>query len=308
VVAWGDNFNGQCTPPEDLGPRIAVAGGFAHTFALEDTDCNANRIPDSLEDLAGRDCNGNTLPDSCDAALDILEDCNSNGLGDSCEKELSVSLASGQLSPIGYLASKTWTVQSAVRAQSPVTLTIRAHGDFGGLQEHARVRVGVGFDELALRNSFDCGIGGQAEQTFALTPEQFNAAIGIDGALRVVMEPSIAVDANGCNGGTWIEASLQYVGARPADCNANGLLDSCEIAAGYSPDANGNGVVDTCESLFLPCPADFNQSATVDGADLGVLLSAWGVSGQPGVDLNSDGRIDGADLGMLLSAWGPCAR
>jgi hypothetical protein len=143
--------------------------------------------------------------------------------------------------------------------------------------------------------------------TFTLTPQQFNAAIGADGALRVVMEPSIAVDPAGCNGGTWIEASFDYIGARPADCNANGLLDSCEIAAGYSPDSNQNGVVDTCESLLLDCPTDFNQSGSTDGADLGILLAAWGVTGQPGVDLNHDGVINGADLGQLLANWGTCA-
>jgi hypothetical protein len=124
------------------------------------------------------------------------------------------------------------------------------------------------------------------------------------------MEPSIAVDPAGCNantGGTWIEASLDYIGALPADCNANGLLDSCEIAAGYSPDSNQNGVVDTCESLLLDCPTDFNQSGSTDGADLGILLAAWGATGQPGVDLNHDGIINGADLGALLANWGVCA-
>ena len=124
------------------------------------------------------------------------------------------------------------------------------------------------------------------------------------------MEPSIAVDPAGCNantGGTWIEASLDYIGALPADCNANGLLDSCEIAAGYSPDSNQNGVVDTCESLLLDCPTDFNQNGSTDGADLGILLGAWGATGQPGIDLNHDGVINGADLGALLGSWGPCA-
>lgn len=130
--------------------------------------------------------------------------------------------------------------------------------------------------------------------------------IALDGTLRITMEPSIAVDASACPGGTWIEASLEYVGALPSDCNANGLLDSCEIAAGYSPDSNHNGVIDTCESLILPCPPDFNQDGTVNGADLGMLLSAWGVAGQPGIDLNGDGVISGADLGLLLSAWGTC--
>ena len=171
-----------------------------------------------------------------------------------------------------------------------------------------RVKIGPGFDEHALQNTTDCENPGiPSISTFTLTPEQFNAAIGADGALRVVMEPSIAVDPAGCNGGTWIEASLDYIGALPADCNANGLLDSCEIAAGYSPDSNQNGVIDTCESLLLDCPTDFNQSGSTDGADLGILLAAWGATGQPGVDLNHDGIINGADLGALLAGWGVCA-
>lgn len=52
------------------------------------------------------------------------------------------------------------------------------------------------------------------------------------------------------------------------------------------------------------CPADLNRSGQVDGADLGVLLSGWGGTGQ--ADLNVDGTVDGADLGVLLSGWGPC--
>jgi hypothetical protein len=53
-----------------------------------------------------------------------------------------------------------------------------------------------------------------------------------------------------------------------------------------------------------------NESALVplclaDGADLGLLLGAWGGEAQP-ADLNVDGTIDGADLGLLLGAWGDC--
>lgn len=36
------------------------------------------------------------------------------------------------------------------------------------------------------------------------------------------------------------------------DCNANGILDSCEIAADASLDANGNGVLDACETPQSP--------------------------------------------------------
>jgi hypothetical protein len=290
------------------GSYIRVVAGAYNSIAIANPDCDGNGIADATE-IAGHDCNNDSILDACNARYDTLEDCNNNGLGDTCEKELTLALHSSQLAPIGFNTNQTWTVQAATRAQSPVTLRIHGHGDFGGLQEYVRVKVGVGFDEHALQNTTDCenGSGTPSISTFTLTPEQFNAAIGADGALRVVMEPSIAVDPAGCNGGTWIEASLEYIGARPADCNANGLLDSCEIAAGYSPDSNQNGVVDTCESLLLDCPTDFNQSGSTDGADLGILLAAWGATGQPGVDLNHDGIINGADLGQLLANWGVCA-
>ncbi|MCP4939282.1 MAG: hypothetical protein GY921_08865 [Phycisphaeraceae bacterium] len=55
----------------------------------------------------------------------------------------------------------------------------------------------------------------------------------------------------------------------------------------------------------IPCPADLNGDGTVGGADLGLLLAAWGTA-DPAADLNGDGNVDGGDLGLLLSAWGPC--
>jgi len=308
VRCWGWNEFGQCNTPVDLGACSSVAAGAYYSIALINPDCDGNGITDVAE-IAGHDCNADFILDACNARYDTIEDCNNNGLGDTCEKQLSLALHSGHLSPIGFNANQTWTIPAAARAASPITLVIHGHGDFGGLQEYVRVKLDAGFDEHAIQNTMDCefGSGTASVSTFTLTPEQFNAAIGADGALRVVMEPSIAVDPAGCNGGTWIEASLDYIAARPADCNANGLLDSCEIAAGYSPDSNQNGVIDTCESLLLDCPTDFNQSGSTDGADLGILLGAWGATGQPGVDLNHDGIINGADLGALLGSWGLCA-
>ncbi len=52
------------------------------------------------------------------------------------------------------------------------------------------------------------------------------------------------------------------------------------------------------------CPSDLSGDGSVDGADLGLLLSGWGSSGTG--DLNGDGQTDGSDLGLLLSSWGPC--
>jgi predicted outer membrane repeat protein len=66
-------------------------------------------------------------------------------------------------------------------------------------------------------------------------------------------------------------------------------------------DNGGNTVAEACSA---PCVADLNSDGVVNGADLGLMLAAWGGSGD--ADLNGDGAVNGADLGLMLAAWGPC--
>jgi hypothetical protein len=55
-----------------------------------------------------------------------------------------------------------------------------------------------------------------------------------------------------------------------------------------------------------PCPGDISGDGVVDGADLGLLLAAWGPCAGCAADVNFDGIVDGADLGVVLASWGPC--
>ncbi len=48
---------------------------------------------------------------------------------------------------------------------------------------------------------------------------------------------------------------------------------------------------------------DLDGSGSVDGADLGMLLSAFGTAGGT-ADLDGNGSVDGGDLGVMLAAWG----
>ena len=75
---------------------------------------------------------------------------------------------------------------------------------------------------------------------------------------------------------------------------------------GFDPD-NPTMVTLTVEPS-TDCPADLNDDGTVDGADLAILLDAWGSCGKGAcpADLNASGTVDGADLAILLDAWGPC--
>ncbi len=52
----------------------------------------------------------------------------------------------------------------------------------------------------------------------------------------------------------------------------------------------------------LPVFADINGDGIVDGADLGLLLAAFG-TGDSSADLDFSCTVDGADLGLLLSNW-----
>lgn len=49
-------------------------------------------------------------------------------------------------------------------------------------------------------------------------------------------------------------------------------------------------------------PGDLNGDGVVNGADLSILLAAWG-SDDPAADLDGNGVVGGADLTILLSDW-----
>jgi hypothetical protein len=99
-----------------------------------------------------------------------------------------------------------------------------------------------------------------------------------------------AVAYGNANGG-----ALRTAQQVPASVDGNGNLDGLEYA-----------VVDLCAiGASGCCSGDLDADGTVGGADLGLLLSAWGTGGGAS-DLDGDGSVGGGDLGLLLSAWGTC--
>jgi hypothetical protein len=87
------------------------------------------------------------------------------------------------------------------------------------------------------------------------------------------------------------------------DCNANGLLDACEIPSHPNWDRNHDGILDACQ-----CIADISGNGSVDGVDLAAILAAWGSAGngKTGTDIDGDGIVGGSDLAIVLGSWGPC--
>lgn len=77
------------------------------------------------------------------------------------------------------------------------------------------------------------------------------------------------------------------------------------IVGGWS---DGGGNIFSTEPCAPPCPGDIVRDGAVNGADLAIILVAWGTSGSqyPGADIDGNSVVNGADLGAILAAWGQC--
>jgi hypothetical protein len=71
------------------------------------------------------------------------------------------------------------------------------------------------------------------------------------------------------------------------------------VAPASATDADGNLIPDACEAV----PGDLDGNGVVNGADLTLLLNAWGTCSGCPADLNGDGSVGAADLAILLNAW-----
>jgi hypothetical protein len=97
------------------------------------------------------------------------------------------------------------------------------------------------------------------------------------------------------NGDVVLTAAVGIVGAGSSLAYV-GDLSILSASQTLTANITVEGVAD-CDAADLTC------DGIVDGADLGLLLGAWGAADCL-ADLNHDGSVDGADLGLLLAAWG----
>ena len=78
-----------------------------------------------------------------------------------------------------------------------------------------------------------------------------------------------------------------------ADCNGNGIADSCEIGSGLAEDCNGNDIPDSCDLL----------SGLLDDLDAdGLPDECYGCN----ADIQGDGQVNVNDVLEAISNWGPC--
>jgi hypothetical protein len=282
VACWGNNCYGQCNVPSGIGtpenPVASVAAGRYHTVALTFRDCNDNGVDDFVDIWQGtaEDCDGNGRPDACD--LGVLESDSYNGIPTARNRFV---FETADLTAIDPLADA-------------VTVTVQAVGEFATSSEFLTVFFDGGFLGFAFNaGGLDCVT---QTATFEIPRATWEAAAA-DGNRAFEIYASPAVDPAACPA-SQVSISVAYLGV-PIDCNANGVWDTCDIAAGNEADDNTNGIPDACDLAR----GDLDLDGCVGPADLGFMLSLWGIPNSPVGDLDGDGVIGASDLGILLANW-----
>ncbi len=257
----------QCTQPDgyvrtntDNCPSIANP---------EQTDCNANGIGDVCELAAGTafDCDNSGTLDTCEFSSDALADCDSDGRSDICEGAVIIAASSPLLAPFGNGFPATYTFSNLPKAyRGTPTLTLEATSDLSSSNEFIAVAIdGRAQEYFFTADGTDCPASPDiATRTFTIPA--LNALVA-DGTLTVSLLASGTVDAAQCAGGG-VRLRLNYDGLpASSDCNANGLLDSCEIGTGAAADCNGNGIPDACD-ISGGTSSDCNSNGALDSCDI----------------------------------------
>lgn len=96
---------------------------------------------------------------------------------------------------------------------------------------------------------------------------------------------------------------------RTSDVDDDGIDDLValtEVAGLVGGFTSGIGTVGP--EIETSCFGDINGDGIVNGGDLALVLSDWGVcSGSCPADFDGNGLVNGGDLAQVLAVWGPCS-
>lgn len=143
---------------------------------------------------------------------------------------------------------------------------------------------------------------------------QSRTDLGAFGPAAFSHSVAYAINDAGSIVGTSASRAVRWSGGTMFDLNAEipaGTGWKLAAATAISPGGRivGYGKYQAGLHAFLltpPCTGDINSDGQVNGSDLSVLLSQFGLKVTPGsgADINGDGVVDGADLSVFLSAFG----
>ena len=260
-------------------------------------DCNSNAVPDALDISAGtsEDCQPDGVPDECQQAIQIVKYRIDDG-SDETEVGLTQAGDFAWLNQFEVLEGGevlrelriAWG--SGFAAGSVVTVCVWSDPDQDGHPADARVLFrddlvfvqSPGTGSLQLIDIPDISLGAAGTRFFAgayavggmgVAPidtgapsaqRSWIAANGGSASLDLDNLSAAAVfgliDWYGIPGDWMIRGNAW----REVDCNGNGELDACDIAAGVSLDCQGDGVPDECQLAGSDC----NGNGVPDGCEL----------------------------------------
>lgn len=155
--------------------------------------------------------------------------------------------------------------------------------------------------------SLPCGFE-QASMTVTISSDDQGTAFLNGTAIAGLMtSPSnFGGDALGANGLpilTWPSVeTLSVTSQATFHAGLNELVFA--ICGDCSSDPTGIDFVATIEfEAPIGLDADFDDSGSVDGADLGVMLGSWGACPGCPADLDCNDVVNGGDVGLLLANW-----
>ena len=245
-------------------------------------DGDADGVPDSSDNCP--------LVPNADQA-----DCDADGTGDACES--SVLLSTGNMGAIGTGVTASGTLVGVQPTLFPVTVTVRAVGDFNLATEYATLRLAGGTITTTLfQVGSDCPATPDTA-VFLLSASQWNALVAASpaGVMPVTIQGNSLVNPTQCS------SPFAEVTARVTvvpDCNGNGTIDACDIASGVELDCNQNAVPDSCDVASgaadvdvdgVPdsCEPDCNSNQVPDDFD---------ISSGSAADCDGNGVPDACDI------------
>jgi formylglycine-generating enzyme required for sulfatase activity len=235
-----------------------------------------------------QDADGDGVPDASDncplVANPTQSDCDSNGVGDACQSSQTIS--TGNMGAIGSGVTTSGTLAGVAASFWPVTVTVRAVGDFNLATEYATLRLAGTTITTTLFQSgaSDCPATPDTA-VFVISAKQWNALVAAspNGSMAVTILGNSLVSPTQCAGAfSEVKATLTV----SPDCNANGTLDYCDIVSGAAEDCDANGVPDSCD-IAAGISADIDLDGTPDSCE---------------PDCNANGTPDDYDIATGASA------
>ena len=267
--AWTGAGGTWATSVIDLSSLVAGGDTVQFRFELSKDGCGG-LVGWYLDDFAVADCT----------------DCNDNQIAD--YREMAYTSASGPLGPVLDDHPQEHRLLAPPPATSEVTLKFHAFGQLG--QSNQAIDVAINGTPVgrvfAGSVGWDCTAGYSlvAADRLTIDAATFNNAMA-GGDVVITMSPTSGV-VKDCPGGSFVSVIVRYE-TQAGDCNANSVLDACDVIQGSSQDCNGNQVPDECEPND-----DCNGNNVQDICDI-----ASGTS----TDCNSNQRPDDCDLVQQFS-------